>query len=79
MADEDDAASAFSQPAQEQEDLLRFLRCEHGRGLVEDQDARIAVQRLEDLDALLLAHRQCAYLGIWVDYESEPRREFRDP
>ena len=43
------------QRAEDLEQLLRFLRREHGRRLVEDQDLRAAVERLQNLDALLLA------------------------
>ena len=41
--------------ADDLEELLRLLRREHRRRLVEDEDVRLAVERLEDLDALLLA------------------------
>ena len=37
---------------------LGLLRREHGGRLVQDQNARVAVERLEDLDALLLADRE---------------------
>ena len=37
------------------EELDCLLRREHGRRLVEDEDVRAAVERLEDLDPLLLA------------------------
>ena len=37
------------------EQLLRLLRRQHRRRLVQDQHLGVAVQRLEDLDALLLA------------------------
>ena len=39
------------------EQLLRLLRRQDGRRLVEDQDLGAAVERLQDLDALLLADR----------------------
>ena len=35
-----------------------LLRRQHGGRLVEDQDARVAVERLQDLDPLLLAERE---------------------
>ena len=40
------------------EQVLRLARGEDGRRLVEDQDLDPAVQRLQDLDALLLADRE---------------------
>ena len=39
----------------DREQLGRLLRRQHGRRLVEDEDLRAAVERLQDLDALLLA------------------------
>jgi hypothetical protein len=44
--------------AQRGEQRFALLRRQHRGRLVEDQDARPAVQRLEDLHALLLADRQ---------------------
>ena len=41
--------------AHDREELLRLLRREHGGRLVEDEDVGAAVERLQDLDALLLA------------------------
>ncbi len=41
--------------AQDREQLVRLLRRQHGRRLVEDEDVGAAVERLQDLDALLLA------------------------
>ena len=37
---------------------LGLLRRQHGGRLVEDQDPRLAVERLQDLDPLLLADRE---------------------
>ena len=37
------------------EQLVRLLRRQHGGRLVEDEDVGAAVERLQDLDALLLA------------------------
>ena len=53
-----------SEPLQDLEDLLRLLRREDRRGLVEDEDPRLAVERLEDLDALLPADRQRLDLDV---------------
>ena len=44
--------------AQRAEELLDLLGCQHGGGLVHDEDRGAAVEHLEDLDALLLAHRE---------------------
>ena len=39
----------------------------------------LAVERLEDLDALLPADRQRPDLGVGVDLEAEPSAELEDP
>ena len=79
MADEDDARALRREAAQDGEDLLGLLRRQHGGRLVEDEDARLAVERLEDLDALLLADRQAADLGVGVDLEAELLGRAPDP
>ena len=44
-----------TRPREDREELRRLLRREHRRRLVEDEDVRPAIERLQDLDALLLA------------------------
>ena len=56
----DQAVEAF-------EERLRFLRRQHRRRLVEDQHLGAAVERLQDLDALLLAERELPELRARVD------------
>ena len=63
VADEDDAVALGREPPQDGEDLLGLLRREHGGRLVEDEDPRLAVERLEDLDPLLPADRQVSTLA----------------
>ena len=58
VGDEDDGAALLDQCADRREQLGHLLRREHCGRLVEDKDARVAVERLQDLDALLLADRQ---------------------
>ena len=41
-----------------------------GRGLVEDEDVALAVERLEDLDALADADRQVLDIGVGWDVEA---------
>ena len=79
MADEDDRVALGGEPPQDLEDLLRLLRREDRRGLVEDEDPRLAVERLEDLDALLPADRQRLDLDVGIDLEPEPLAELDDP
>ena len=52
------------------EELVGLLRGQHPGGLVEDQDLGVAVQRLQDLGALLLADRQLA--DDLVEVHGEP-------
>ena len=59
------------QRADGDEELDDLLRREHRGGLVEDQDAGVAVERLEDFDALLLADRQRTDARHGIDVEPE--------
>ena len=52
---------------------------EHGGRLVEDQDVGLAEQRLDELDALLLADREVADLGVGVDASPYCVAELADP
>ena len=79
VADEDDAVAFVGEAAEDGEDLLRLLRRQDGGRLVEDEDPGLAVERLEDLDALLPADRQRADLDVRVDLEAEPLAELDDP
>ena len=58
VRDEDHRAPVGGHRPQRLEQRRRLLRGEHGGRLVEDQDARLAVERLQDLDALLLPDRE---------------------
>ncbi len=60
VGDQQHRRAARAQGAQRVEQLLGLLRREHRGRLVEDQDARAAVERLQDLQPLALAHRQLA-------------------
>ena len=55
VRDEDDRLALRLQRLDDREQLARLLRRQHGGGLVEDEDVGAAVERLQDLDALLLA------------------------
>ena len=79
VADEHDAVALGGEPPQDREDLVGLLGRQHGGGFVEDEDPRIAIERLEDLDPLLPADRQRAHLGLGVDLEAEPAAELDDP
>ena len=79
VADEDDAVTLVGEPPKDAEDLLRLLgRQDRGR-FVEDEDLRVAVEDLQDLDPLLPADRQRADLRVGIDLEAEAPAEVADP
>ena len=55
VGDEDDRHAFAVEGLEDREELARLLRREDGRRLVEDQDVRSAVERLQDLHPLLLS------------------------
>ena len=59
------------------EQRIGLLRGQHRRRLVEDQHARVAVERLQDLDPLLLAQRQLPDPGARVDRDAGSARPAR--
>ena len=76
VRDEDHRATLRAgHSAQRHEEDIGLLRGEHGGGLVEDQDPRVAIQCLEDLDALLLADGELADSCAGIDGEAIALRE----
>ena len=59
--------------AHDRDELLGLLGREDGRRLVEDEDVRLAIQRLDDLDALPDADRQVLDEGVRVDLQPVAR------
>ena len=55
VADEDDRQALALEGLEDPEELDGLLRRQHRGRLVEDEDVRPPVERLQDLDALLLA------------------------
>ena len=78
MADEDDRLPLGLERADDREQLLRLLRREDGRGLVEDEDLRSPVEGLQDLDPLLHPHGDGVDPGLGTDGEAETLRELPD-
>jgi len=73
VGDEHDAAIAGMRAvAQQPQHLVGFLRRQHRRGLVEDQEARLQQELLQDLELLLLPGRQL--LRRRVEVEAKGRR-----
>ncbi len=79
MTDEDDAVTGRRQATKHGEDLTCLLRRQYRRGLVEDQDPRLAIERFEDLDALLPAHGQRLDASVRIDVEAELVTQCPDP
>ena len=75
VADEDDRLPLLGQAPDDREQLLRLLRGQHGGRLVEHEDVGAAVERLQDLDALLLADRDVLDDRARVDCEPEAGRD----
>ena len=74
VRDEDDRQPLPDQQLQRAKQRVGFGRRQHRRRLVEDQDARVAVERLQDLDALALADRQRRDRRAGIDGEAELAR-----
>src|SRR6266542_2596979 len=64
VSDEYDRLPRFLQRAHDRKQLLSLLGREHGRGLVEDQDLRLSVECLHDLDALLNSYGKLLDYGV---------------
>ena len=79
MGDEHDRRAALDERAHDRDELLGLLRREDGRRLVEDEDVGLAIQRLEDLDALPDADREVLDERIGVDLEPVALRDLDDP
>ena len=78
VGDEDDRAVLRRHRPERREETLRLLRRQHRRRLVEDQDPRLAVERLEDLHPLLLADGELPDLRPRVDRQPEAVAELGD-
>ncbi len=78
VTDEDDRHPLPRQRPQDPEEVGRLARGQHCCGLVEDEDVGAAVQRLQDLDALLLTDRDVLNARVGIDREVEALRELMD-
>ena len=70
VRDEDDRPPLRGHLPRRHEQVVRLVRRQHRRRLVEDQDARLLVQRLEDLHPLLLADGELPDLRVRIDAEA---------
>ena len=71
VADEDDREALGDETPQRLEEGFDLVRHEHGGRLVEDEEAAIARERLDDLDALLLADRELGHDGVRTHGDAE--------
>ena len=78
VRDEDDRLALLLERTDDLEELLRLLRGQDGRRLVEHEDLGAAIQRLQDLDALLLADRDPVDARVGIDGEPVARRQLLD-
>ena len=78
VRDEHDADALGAQSAHGAEQGVDVLGHEHGGGLVEDQHPTVAVQRLDDLDALALADRQRLDARVGIDVHADAGRRLTD-
>ncbi len=75
VRDEDHRPPLGGDLAQRLEQAIGLLRRQHRGRLVEDQHTGVAVERLQDLDALLLTHGQLPDAGMRVDGQAVARPE----
>jgi len=78
VGDEDDREALSGQAFEGVEEPLRLVRRQHRRRLVENEEIHVAVERLQDLHALLLTDVQLPDARPDVDVEPVLLREVRD-
>src|SRR5690606_15223113 len=79
VGDEEDRAPGVTQPPHHVEETISLLGGEDGGGLVEDEDGRVAVERLEDLYPLQDAHGQVFDHRGGADGQTEGVGQLLDP
>jgi hypothetical protein len=79
VADEDDGRALALERPDDLEELGGFLRRQHRGRLVQDEDVRVPVEGLQDLDPLLLADGQILDARTRVELEAERPRQLPDP
>ena len=75
VGDKHDRRPGIGELTHDRHQLVRFLRGQHRRRLIENEDLRLARQGLDDLHALLGAHRQILNEGVGIQVEAETRRD----
>ena len=75
VRDEDDRKALAGELLQRREQRLAFLGGEHRRRFIEDEDAGLAIEDFQYLDALSFADRQLGDGLVGLDREAEIRRQ----
>ena len=70
VGDHDRRDPAALETLHQQEQVLRVVLVQRGRGLIQDQQLDVLRQRFRDLDQLLLAHAQVLHRHVRVDVEA---------
>ena len=78
VGNEDERLALVAEGPHDAEELVHLERCQHGRGLVEDEQLRPSVEHLQDLHALLEAERDVLDARGDVDLDVKPRLELVD-
>ena len=78
MGDDDDGLSLRAHAAQDAKKLFHFLRRQHSRRLIQNQNVSLPVQSLQQFNALLLADRQVLHCRTWIDGQMKLSRERTD-
>ena len=79
MGDEQNGFAFCPEGAHDVHQLVNFLGCQHGGGLVEDQNIVIPVEHLEDLHPLLHTHGDVLHPGIRVNLQAVALRQLQHP
>ena len=69
MGDQDDRFAFFAQTIQNPEQLIGLGRGQHACRFIKDQDFGLTIERLEDLNPLLVAHAEVFNQRVRVDVQ----------
>jgi len=78
MGDHHDAQlPGIHHPTEDTQDFVGFGGREHGCWFIQDEDAGLEIELLEDLDLLLFTSRKVRYAAIEIHFEGSVSQEFR--
>ena len=69
MGDIDDGNALLTKQFHNLEHILNFIRCQRSAGLIHDEDLCVLLDRLRDLDHLLIADRQILHQFPGIDLD----------